>query len=315
MSLLNTAKRRIAAPIRRVARGLSAASRLSAAISPFLPETVCVDVGASYYPHVKWKMFLESPNTRWVAVEPNQVNLGYLEQWHYPSRITACTTGLSRDGGTQTLFITNVDSGSSLLEPVIAPAMASRVRNHDYFFPVRPQPIDTLTLVDVIAAQSNTAPALVKLDTQGAELSILQGAQKLLAAHRIVGIESELTMLAEPLMKGSGKFWEACSYLEGLGYELLHVKPIYGPSRFGRPVGRGLTFLNECDAVFALRRDVATGLPVEYRAALAGFYLCYAFLEEVEAMLEEDAELAAWLSARGCNLARLVASIRRSAHR
>jgi len=307
MKLLHSVKRRVAEPVRRLARNFSATARLSSAISPYLPETVCVDVGASYYPHVKWRLFLDSPNTRWVAVEPNRANLGYLEQWRFPSRVTACTTGLSRDGGAQTLYVTNVDSGSSLLEPEIAPAMASRVRNLDYFFPVRPRTIETLTLAQVVAEQSADAPVFVKLDTQGAELSILQGAQALLQAHRIVGIESELSMLAQPMMKGSGKFWEACGYLEGHGYELLHVKPIYGPSRFGRSEPRGLTYLNECDAVFALRRDVAQNLPVQHRAGLAAFYLCYGFREEVEAMLQEDRELAAFLAGRGCDTAKLAA--------
>ena len=38
------------------------------------------------------------------------------------------------------------------------------------------------------------------------------------------------------------------------------------------PNERVLSFLNECDAVFALRRDIARGLSVEHRTALLAFY-------------------------------------------
>ena len=63
--------------------------------------------------------------------------------------------------------MTNVDTGSSLLEPRIPESMARRVTNLDYFFPLRPQRIETLTLRSVIDAQPGGAPVFVKLDTQG----------------------------------------------------------------------------------------------------------------------------------------------------
>lgn len=311
MSALRDLARGLAEPLLRIRRRNSPQARLTRALSPFLPESVCVDVGASYYPHTRWQLFLSAPRTRWVAVEPNQANLGYLAQWAWPCQVSSVTTGLSQHGGRQTLHVTHVDSGSSLLPPVILPSMRSRVRNLDYFFPVREVPIDTKTLAEVIDAQASSGPVFVKLDTQGSELAILAGAQRLLAAQRIVGIESEFTLLAQPFMQGSGKFWEACQVLEGLGFELLHVKPIYGPSRFGQAQPRGLTYLNECDAVFALRPDIAAGLPPDYRAALLAFYLSYGFHEEALALLEDDTGLAAHLTAQGCDLGALRDAIAR----
>lgn len=284
--------------------------RVSQVLSPHLPTAVCVDVGASYYPHGKWLMFLNAHKTQWLAVEPNEANIAYVKSWVWSCRVSACTTGLSREGGAQTLYVTNVDTGSSLLPPEIPASMKHRVRNLDYFFPVTERRIETLTLVQALAGLSATAPVFVKLDTQGTELSILQGAQALFDAKRIVGIEMESTMLAQPLMKDSGKFWQACEYLESQGFELLHVKPIHAPGRPERSQALQYTYLNECDAVFALRQDVAAALPVEYRTSLLAFYLTNLFYEEGLSLLERDAEVAVFLRAQGCRVDALAATLK-----
>jgi hypothetical protein len=220
---------------------------------------------------------------------------------------------LSRHGGTQTLQVTAVDSGSSLLEPVIPPSLAHRIRNLDYFFPLRRVPIETLTLAQVIDGQSASAPVLVKLDTQGSELDILLGASQALAARRIVGVEMESTLHADPLMRGAGKFWQACRDLEAQGFELLHLRPIEGGSLLGKPQTAGRRWLNECDAIFALRRDVLAALPVERRLVALGFYATNAFFEEALALVEDDTEVAAALRVAGADLPALQALLRRCA--
>jgi len=284
--------------------------RVSNLLSRYLPATVCVDVGASYYPHVKWLQFLNAPRTQWLAVEPNAANIGYVKSWIWPCQVATCTTGLSRDGGLQTLYVTNVDSGSSLLPPEITPSMQNRTNNLDYFFPVTERYIQTLTLEQAMAKLSASDSVFVKLDTQGTELSILQGAQTLFDARRIVGIEMESTMLAQPIMKGSGKFWQACEYLELQGFELLHIKPIHilRHSRWFRP--KMYTCLNECDAVFSLRQEVAAGLSVEYRTSLLAFYLTNLFYEEALSLLERDAEVADFLRVQGCSVDTLLATLK-----
>ena len=310
MSLLSAIKRAVPESVKQLARGARPEYRLARALSRHLPKVTCIDVGASYYPHIKWRVLLESPQTHWVAVEPNKANIEYVQSWAYPSEVTAITTGLSERGEAQTLYVTHVDSGSSLLEPVVAPSMKHRVLNLDYFFPLREVQIETLTLADVIARSPVDTPVFVKLDTQGTELSILRGAARYLEEHRIVGIEMEATLLAQPVMSGSGKFWQACSYLEDRGFELLHVKPIPGLSRFGKPEPRGNRYLNECDAVFALRRDVAATLPVNARTALGAFYLCNFLFEEAYALLEGDDEVRESLRASGCDTVALMALLR-----
>lgn len=309
MSLGLALRRAIPQSLKNRLRQFSAPWRLSAMLSPYLPSAVCIDVGASYYPHAKWLLFLNSPKVRWIAVEPNEANLAYVRSWAWPCQVSTCTTGLSRDGGPQTLFVTNVDTGSSLLMPEIGASMQHRITNLDYFFPVRERLIETITLESVQRALPQDLPVFVKLDTQGTELSILQGASALFDAHRIVGIELESTLQAQPIMKGAGKFWEACAYLEERGFELLHVKPIHAAGRIGRGRSRSLRYLNECDAIFAVRQDVARGLPVAHRASLLAFYLTNAFHEEGLCLMDADKELCALLAAQGCPVDRLRARL------
>lgn len=310
MSLMLLIRRAIPQSFKNFARQLTVRWRVSNLVSPYLPPAVCVDVGASYYPHGKWLMFLNSPRTHWLAVEPNDVNIAYVKKWVWRCKVSACTTGLSRDGGEQTLYVTNVDTGSSLLKPEISESMKHRIKNLDYFFPLKERQIKTLTLEDALKDLPQDAPIFVKLDTQGTELSILQGASALFGARRIVGIEMESTMQAQPVMKGAGKFWQACEYLEENGFELLHVKPIHSVPQSGRVRRDQNTFLNECDAVFALRQDIARNMPLEFRANLFAFYLSNFFYEEALSVLEVDVPVKEFLGKQGCRVDKLLDTLK-----
>ena len=109
--------------LKRRLRGMSRKARIAGLISPHLPPIACVDVGASYYPHGKWRLLLESPATRWIAVEPNVANAAYVKTVALALQRRAHRHRPEQEGGTQTLYVTNVDSGSSLLEPQVPPNM------------------------------------------------------------------------------------------------------------------------------------------------------------------------------------------------
>ena len=307
MSALSLFKSLFPRPVKQFIKSFRKQNRLIKLVAPNLPNCICIDVGASYYPHGKWSLFLESKNTQWIAVEPNEKNLGYIQSWVWPSKVKTVTTGLSCEGGIKTLYVTNVDSGSSLLQPVITESMKHRIKEGGlaYFFPMRTVEINTISLADVIAKESTELPVFVKLDTQGTELSILQGAHLHLENKRILGIEMESTLLTQPLMQGSGKFWEACEYLERMGFELLDIFPIRAPTNLDIKSPKGKRYLNECDAVFALRRDIANTLPVDSRVALLGFYVTNRLFEEALSILEEDADVRAHFSSREVSLEEL----------
>lgn len=300
MSAISLIKGLIPRSVKQFIKKFTRRERILSTVSSNLPHCVCIDVGASYFPHYKWDLFLRSRNTHWIAVEPNESNIGYLKTWAFPSTVKAITTGLSSEGGIKTLYLTNVDSGSSLLEPIITVSMQHRIKEKiiTYLYPMRTIEVNTITLADVIDQENPGFPVFVKLDTQGTELSILRGANKQFLEHRIVGIEMESTLLAQPIMQGSGKFWEACQYLEKMGFELLDIFPISGVTNLDVKSPKGNRYLTECDAVFALRRDVAKVLPVNFRIGLFAFYLTNRLFEEAFAILEDDVEVREHFSSR-----------------
>jgi len=279
--------------------------KLQTLLSPYIEEVVCIDVGASYFPHVNWQIFRESQNTTWIAVEPNEKNLNYVKNWESASKILTYTSGLSQDGGVETLYVTNVDSGSSLLKPVITPSMRHRFTDLSYFFPLTEKKIQTSKLSDVLALVDEKPPLILKLDTQGTELSILKGAQPILEQMKVVGIEMESTMLAQPVMQGSGTFSEACDYLFSYGFELLSVNPIYPKSLINKNVN-AKTYLNECDAFFMLRRDILANLSVSHRSTALALYVSYQHFEEALSILREDQELYSKLTHNGCDVKALI---------
>lgn len=284
--------------------------KISKKLSPYIPKAICIDVGASYYPHTNWFFFLNAPKVNWFVVEPNAENLGYTKKWNWACKLEVCTKGLSSEGGNQTLYVTNVDSGSSLLKPKIPALMEHRFIDIDYYFPVREVNIETIKLEDVISNYVEKCPIFIKLDTQGTELSILRGADRLFSQNLILGIEMESTMLADPIMTGSEKFWEASQFLESKGFELLHIKPIYAPLAKNSPP-KCRTYLTECDAIFTLRWDVVCSLPIEFRVALMAFYLTNYLYYEVISILDKDLEVRTYLLDAGCDLDNLMHSLQR----
>ena len=168
---------------RRLGRIQSITSDLSAG-------TLAIDVGASYFPHVRWGPLRQSQSNIWIAVDPNAHNLRYLNNWkqYYKSQLIAVPTGLAKVDGSHSLYVTNVDSGSSLLEPIVSEDWRPRV-DESYFFPTKLLEITCFsltTLLQTYCADFQSAPVWIKLDTQGTELSILEGLLDSYYQNRVV---------------------------------------------------------------------------------------------------------------------------------
>ena len=277
-----------------------------------LPVTNCVDVGASYYPHTSWWLFLGTSNSNWTAVEPNEKNLTYLKKWPWKAKSRAVVKGLSEHGGIQVLNLTNVDSGSSLLEPVIPPSMKHRLgeAGETYFFPVTKVDIDTRTLQSVMTEMGDY-PTVVKLDTQGSELSILKSAVNESTPTRIVGIEIECSLLAESLYKNSPRLWEVALYLEKFGFELIGLDVLPRRSTSKKISRSPKLLVNECDAIFSRRLDSIMEDSIESRAALLAFYITNNFYQESLLCLQADAPLCDYLEGRGLSVAKLLTTLRK----
>jgi FkbM family methyltransferase len=248
--------------------------------------TFAIDVGASYYPHVHWAAVRQSSNACWIAVDPNANNLEYLRYWSdlYLSRLVVVPHGLSAYDGPQTLYVTNVDSGSSLLEPTVNDDWQRRV-DPSYFFPINTITIECLslqTLLHDFAEGYLSSPMWIKLDTQGTECHILEGLSKETYRTNVIVLESECTLQRIPVMKGAGKFDRLTTFLEPMGFELVCFKPISIPIPAKQTRIKGAQgILNECDAVFMLSPTIALNCrPLIHNLSLISAYLCYSLYQE-----------------------------------
>ena len=85
-------------------------------INNFDVNITAVDVGASYFPHVKWGIIKRSKSTLWIAIDPNKQNLEYARLWDYKSKIKIVEKAVGIKNEKSILYVTNIDSGSSLLK-------------------------------------------------------------------------------------------------------------------------------------------------------------------------------------------------------
>lgn len=289
--------------LQRLARRLQMRSCRFDGLTVALPEVICVDVGASHYPHTSWWLFLDSPSTTWIAVEPNADSLSYLEQWPWRARAVPAAIGLSEFGGEQTLYVTNIDTGSSLLRPIIGGAMDDRVTDAErsYFFPVTEREVETRSLSQLLESEPRQ-PVFIKLDTQGSELSILRSVVSSNSDVEVVGIEIECSLLSSPLYEGSPRLWEVVEHLEPLGFELISLDVF--PRVPGRKIsGQSRKVPAECDAVFALRRDRITASSPESQVALVAFYVTNNLYREASIALRSLPPVSSYLAERGCDVA------------
>ena len=205
--------------------------KLCKQVSDLMPQVVCVDIGAAHFPHGKWLPFLLSSETHWIAIEPDRSSMDYLYSWDWACKLSYEEIGLSKDGGLQTLYETNSKTGSSLLKPSIPDSMKIRkLGRESYYFPYEEKKIETKKLTDLLDKYGAKENIFLKLDIQGAELSILKSAIELFDKGCVLGIETECSLLAEPIMQGSGKCWQIYEFLEAYKFECLEINPYYSGS-------------------------------------------------------------------------------------
>lgn len=150
--------------------------RLEKAVSAILggDDLIVADVGAAnglpanLQPLAKIaKLLFFEPDTE--AAENLQRELtgsGYLKARVLP-------VALAGSDESRTLYVTNVPTGSSLLKP--GSEFFNIFGNPDYFYPVREITVQTRRLDGVLTENGLPRLDALKIDTQGAELEILQG--------------------------------------------------------------------------------------------------------------------------------------------
>ena len=142
------------------------------------------DVGANigYY---SWLISSAQPAVRVLAVEPDPVNFAVLVQTrrHAPPGVEVLNVAVSEQDGTATFLVDNVSGATGTLE------LSSGTFNERHYGEARRSTTVPTRSLDSLSAERG-APDLLKIDVEGHESAVLEGAALLLASGPIILIEA-----------------------------------------------------------------------------------------------------------------------------
>jgi FkbM family methyltransferase len=186
------------------------------------PMTV-VDVGASGGMSSPWKTF-HAP-LRYIGFEPDETEHAKLVARADSSRESYRNVGLAGQKGRALFYVTKQQASSSLLEP-----------NIEWVSPFRTDfAVSTTVEVEVDTLDHQVSPPVdfIKLDTQGTELQILNGAENALRTTFALNVEVEF----QPLYKNQPLFGDVDAFLRQRGFECFDLFPRYWKRIQGKRYG------------------------------------------------------------------------------
>jgi FkbM family methyltransferase len=255
--------------------------RLEKLLFSNLPSMNVIDIGASYFSHGKWKLFMRSKKTNWYAVDPNENNLGYVDNWIWDCKIKKIAIAISNKSEKTSFYITNEDSGSSILKPHFNENIEHR-SSKDYFFPYKKIQLDTVAINEVIEKKLITPelPTIMKLDTQGTEFNIIQSLEQKYLKN-IICFELESNLHAEPAYENSSHISEVFKFFNENGYELMDIDIMRSQKKTTKNKINSKNIPNECDLIFIKKSSLLRYDSTESILAALGVYFCYGLYEEL----------------------------------
>lgn len=269
--------------------------RLEKLLLPNLPAMNVIDIGASYFPHAKWKLFMQSKKIDWYAVDPNYQNLTYTDNWIWDCEIKKMPIAISDKSEKTSFYITNVDSGSSILKPNFNENIEHR-SSKDYFLPYKKVHLETVAINEVIEKEFNVSdqPTIMKLDTQGTEFRIIKSLSPKFLKN-ILCIELESNLHAEPAYENSPHISEIFKFFNDIGFELMDIEVMRSQKKVTKNRIRSKNIPNECDLIFIKKSSLLRYESLESILAALGVYFCYGLYEELgflsEFLLNSDHQL------------------------
>jgi FkbM family methyltransferase len=193
------------------------------------PVNLIIDAGASVGTIARTYREL-FPNAEIVCFEPISESVEILRcQFGRDNKVSAHACALGAEDGIRELFVNASTETSSLLAPDRSNLNDSYL---EILYPVEQRKVKVCSLDTFCKAEQIERIDLLKMDVQGGELGILQGARQLLAQKKIAVIYSEVFFV--PMYQNQPLFGEICSELAAHRYSLHYAYNFVFNGRSGR---------------------------------------------------------------------------------
>ena len=193
-----------------------------------------VDVGARGGLQPNWRPVRR--HLRLIGFEPDPEEHARLSRDADPRKALYIQCALHRRAAELVLNVGREGGTSSFLEPDWE--FLARFPDVQRYEAVRRVPVKVDSLDRVLAAHGVADPDFLKIDTQGAELAILEGGRATLGG--LFGVELEV--LFGRLYAGQPRFGQIEALLEEAGFQLMDLRPSYWKrargARYGGPKGQ-----------------------------------------------------------------------------
>ena len=168
-----------------------------------IPIATLIDVGAS---NGSWSQAFARyfPGRHHLLIDANEV--------HLPALTKICQENLN-----WSYALTPVGSKKEDVYFNDSDPLGGHLSKHPYGPNYRPR--TSTTIDDLLEEQSVPGPFMIKLDTHGVEIPILEGSAKALKQTNVLVIEAYNFTFGEPAVP----FWELCRHLFELGFRPLDV--------------------------------------------------------------------------------------------
>lgn len=208
---------------------------------------VLVDAGARGGLKKDWQSARR--HLRTIGFEPDAAEFEVLSRRPSAHGDRVFGVALGATTGPIELHVTRDRGLSSVFEP--NRAFLDRFPDSRRFDVVERRTIQAQRLDEVLEAHGETDVDFLKVDTQGSELPILQGAVDVLR-QSVLGLEVEVEFA--PMYVGQPLFADVDAFLRPLGFDLFDLRPCYWKCREGVDAGGPFGQMVWADALY-LRRS------------------------------------------------------------
>ena len=174
------------------------------------------DVGSRYGYNQEWEAF--DPYMKVICFEPDIEECALLNSMNNP-KAQFIPTALFGTKGQRTFYETRLPDSAGLYRSNMN--FFNRLLNRDNAETINERLINVDTLDNALKQENVARLNFLKLDAEGAELDILQGANLTLSDPRLFGILSEFQF--HPEINGSPTFWELDKFLQSQGFRLFNI--------------------------------------------------------------------------------------------